>query len=49
MEHWFRLVLHNDIIRTLNKQQYKEAMHWLRQGRRVIKRQMLQEVNQDGT
>ncbi len=36
MAHWFKLALPDDIIRTLNKQQYKRAMHWLRQCRRQM-------------
>lgn len=36
MKYWFRLVLPDRVLRTMNRQQYKEAMRWLRAVRRIV-------------
>lgn len=37
----FRLTISDDMVRTLTKQQYKDATHWLRTSARVIRRPVM--------
>ena len=44
MEHWLKLTLNSSFIRKMNKQQYKETMHWLRLCCRIVENQVIQEI-----
>ena len=41
---WFKFTLPGEILRTMNKAQYKAAMSWLRRARRIVQEEMNKSV-----